>query len=319
MEKILMYKYIPKKINDFQLNKETKDLLNTLLKMNNLNILLVGNSGSGKTSIINSLINEYYNELLKEENILYINNLKDQGIQYYRNEVKTFSQTYSVINGKKKSIVLDDIDNINEQSQQVFRNSIDKYKNNVNFICSCSNLQKVIDSLQSRMIIIKLNNLSNANILHILKEIIKNEKIDIDNDTINFLINISNNSLRIMLNYLEKFKILNLKITLDVAKKLCSNICFSEFELYTEYILNSQLNNAIKIFYNLYDNGYSVIDILDNYFIFIKLHNIFNNDTLKYEIIKLLCKYITLFHNLHEDEIELALFSNNLHDVIKNK
>ena len=35
----------------------------------------------------------------------------------------------------------------------------------------------------------------------------------------------------------------------------------------------------------------------------------------KYELIKLLCKYITIFHNIHEDEIELALFSNNLTEL----
>ena len=73
-----------------------------------------------------------------------------------------------------------------------------------------------------------------------------------------------------------------------------------------------------SLFYNLYHNGYSVIDILDNYFIYVKLYD-FKNDNIKYEIIKLLCKYITIFHNLHEDEIELALFSNNLHDIILQK
>ena len=91
------------------------------------------------------------------DDILVINSLKEQGIQYYRTEVKTFCQTRCSIQGKKKIVILDDIDNINEQSQQVFRNCIDKYSNNVHFISSCSNIQKVIDSLQSRKIIIKLN------------------------------------------------------------------------------------------------------------------------------------------------------------------
>ena len=37
----------------------------------------------------------------------------------------------------------------------------------------------------------------------------------------------------------------------------------------------------------------------------------------KYKIIALLCKYITIFHNVHEDEIELALFTNNAINEIK--
>ena len=61
-----------------------------------------------------------------------------------------------MISGKKKFIVLDDIDTINEQSQQVFRNCIDKYSHNVNFIASCCNTQKVVESIQSRITLIKL-------------------------------------------------------------------------------------------------------------------------------------------------------------------
>ena len=57
---------------------------------------------------------------------------------------------------KKKFIILDDIDLINDQSQQVFRNCIDKYSHNVHFLASCSNTQKVIDSIQSRCTIIKI-------------------------------------------------------------------------------------------------------------------------------------------------------------------
>ena len=73
------------------------------------------------------MIREYYQEP-EQDNVLYINSLKEQGINYYRNDVKTFCQTCSSVKGKKKFIVLDDIDLINEQSQQVFRNYIDKYK-----------------------------------------------------------------------------------------------------------------------------------------------------------------------------------------------
>jgi DNA polymerase III delta prime subunit len=315
MNKTLTYKYKPKNINKFEIDDNIKHILLTLLEMNNLNILILGDSGTGKSALLDAIINEYYEDNFQEQNTLYINNLKEQGIQYYRNEVKTFSQTYSNIINKKKCIILDDIDNINEQSQQVFRNCIDKYSNNVNFICSCTNIQKVIDSIQSRMIIIKLKPITNENLTNILNSIIINENINIDIDARDFLINLSNTSIRIMINYLEKFKILNKRITINIAKQLCSNISFLEFEKYTTFLIENKLKEAIRTFYNLYHNGYSVIDILDNYFLYVKIYD-FKNDNIKYEIIKLLCKYITIFHNLHEDEIELALFSNNLHDII---
>ena len=57
------------------------------------------------------------------------------------------------------------------------------------------------------------------------------------------------------------------------------------------------------------------MDILDNYFLFIKTTTTLSESE-KYEIIPIICKYITVFHNIHEDEIELALFSNNLFPLL---
>ena len=58
----------------------------------------------------------------------------------------------------------DEVDLINDQSQQVFRTCIDKYTHNVHFLASCTNTQKVIDSLKSRMTIIKIKALDNCNL-----------------------------------------------------------------------------------------------------------------------------------------------------------
>jgi DNA polymerase III delta prime subunit len=273
---------------------------------------------SGKTSILNALIREYYSGFSPkeyEDNVLYINSLKEQGINYYRTDVKTFCQTCSNIKGKKKFVVLDDIDFINEQSQQVFRNCMDKFSHNVNFISSCTNNQKVIESLQSRLTIIKIKPLQKDNLYNIIDNIKEKENIDIDEDAQEFIINISNNTVKILINYMEKFKILNKRITLQLATQLCSNISFLTFGEYTNFILKSELAGAIKIIYELYDKGYSVMDILDNYFIFIKTTNILTEEQ-KYKIIPYLCKYITIFHNIHEDEIELSLFTNNIIKII---
>ena len=282
--------------------------------MDNLNVLLIGDIASGKTSLLNTLIREYYKGFSSkeyDENVLYINSLKEQGINYYRTDVKTFCQTCSSIKNKKKFVVLDDIDMINEQSQQVFRNCIDKYSHNVHFISSCSNIQKVIESLQSRFTIIKIKPLKRENLLKLINKIQDTEKIDIDDDAKNFIISVSNNTVKTLINYMEKFKLIGEKITYGLANSLCSNISFLTLEKYTILIKNKQLNDAIELIYQIYDKGYSVMDILDNYFLFVKTTNILNEEE-KYKIIPHICKYITVFHNIHEDEIELALFTNNL-------
>jgi DNA polymerase III delta prime subunit len=313
----LIFKYTPKIINDLEINDSIKILLETFIKMDNLNLLFIGDSGSGKTTLINVLINEYYKDIpenLKNNNILIINSLKEQGISYYRSEVKTFCQTTSRIPNKKKFLILDDIDIINEQSQQVFRNCIDKYSQNIHLLSSCINPQKVIESIQSRINIVKLNQFTDNQLENIFDKIKINEKITIDDESKKFIISISNNSIRILINYLEKFKLLKLSINLQLAHKVCTNILFINFDKFSNYCKNNDINTAIKIIFEIYNQGFSVMDILDNYFIYIKLTNSIDED-LKFEIIKIICSYITIFHIVHEDEIELSLFTNNIISV----
>ena len=316
MSKSICEKYSAVNMDDFYLDQNTIELLNFFLyKLSSLNMIINGPSGSGKTSILNMLIKNYYNENFTKkkscENILYINNSKDQGINYFRTDVKTFCQTPSTIKNKKKIIAIDDIDNLNEQSQQVFRNYIDIYKNNVFFIFTCSNLQKIIESIQSRQTIVKIKSVNNEKMEYICNQIIENENINITQDAKEFLINISNYSIRVLFNYLEKFKMVQHNINYEDAVKLCTNINFEDFKKYIHYVKNKNINSAIKIFLSLYDEGYSVMDILDSFFIFLKITNIVN-EKIKYDIISYLCSYIHIFHDIHEHEIELAFFTNNI-------
>jgi DNA polymerase III gamma/tau subunit len=114
---------------------------------------------------------------------------------------------------------------------------------------------------------------------------------------------------------MEKFKLLNEKITLNTAIQLCSNISFFIFEEYTKLVLDKKFKESIHLIYEIFDKGYSVMDILDNYFIFVKNTAILTEEQ-KYKIIPFICKYISIFHNIHEDEIELSLFTNNLINIV---
>lgn len=315
MSKTLIDKYKPYFIDDFNLDEDTYNTLKTLLELDCLNVLLIGSSNSGKTTMLHALIREYYglSKSYKSEhnnNILFINNLKEQGIQFYRNEMKSFCQSSSSIYGKKKLVIIDDIDSINEQSQQVFRNYIDKYKHNINFISVCTNNQKVIESIQSRLHIIKMRPPSEEHINNIINEIIKNENIRIDEECKEHLLNISNNSLRTLINYLEKLYLYNDDITLELCKKICTNVTQQKYESYFECINNNKCKEGIDILYSIYDQGYSVIDILDNLFTSVKQSENLEEEK-KYKMIKIICKYITAFHIIHENMLELTLLTNN--------
>jgi len=319
MQVPLVQKYKPSTYNDFIMDNKLIQLLKICINIDSLNVLLIGDMGSGKSSLIDATINEYYNYLnpiCYSDNVLYISSLKEQGIAYYRNEVRTFCQTTTSVHGKKRIVVLDDLDLINEQSQQVFRNCIDKFERNVHFIASCSNPQKVIESLQSRLNIFKIKSLKSEDICKIMNKIILSENIEISEDAKQFVLSICNNSIRKVINYLEKFKLFNKSIDFETANLLCTDISFCEMEKYTKFCIDNNISESIKIINNIYDNGFSVMDILDNYFLFVKTTDLLN-ETQKYKTIPLLCKYIIMFNNLHEDPIELTFFTNNFIKVLQ--
>ena len=102
MELPFIYKYQPLFLKDFEIDEELLVVIRTLISMDSLNVLFVGDTGCGKTSLISAIVREYYEGSVKSDNILSINSLKEQGISYYRSEVKTFCQTSSSVPGKKK-------------------------------------------------------------------------------------------------------------------------------------------------------------------------------------------------------------------------
>lgn len=315
-------KYRPYFIQDFNTDPQFKAVLRSLIDIDDINILVTGTTNSGKTSLLSAIIRDYYHlekhQGFPENNIMFINSLKEQGINYYRNEMRTFSQSKCSIHGKKKLVIVDDLDLINDQSQQVFRNYIDKYKSNINFVSVCSNVHKVIESIQSRVHILRLEPPSREMVEQLMDNIIEKEGLQLTVDAKKYILSFSNYSIREVITHLEKINILSVgEVDLNKCKSIISNISHKQFEEYISMLRSKNLNDAIQILYKIYDYGYSVIDILDLFYIFVKSTNNLSEDE-KYRVLPCLCKYITYFHSMHEDIIEIVLFTNDLHHIISN-
>ncbi len=299
----------PKRFSDYEKDPNILFILKTLMEIDQLNIILVGGPDSGKTVLLDTIVEEYYGGR-KDDNILYINSLKEQGIQYFRTEVKSFCQTSSTVDGKKKMIVIDDLDTMNSQTQQSFRNYIDKYNHNVNFIMSCTSIYKVIDSIQSRIHVLKLTTPTVDVLYRIMNRIVDVKQMKIGDASKQFIVNISNYSIRVLIHHLEKLYLLG-DSDETIVQTCCTHINYKLFDDYTLLLKSGELKKAIWFILEIYNLGYSVMDIIYNYFLFVKSTLNIDEKT-KYDIIPIICKYISI---PYEDENELAFFTNNLIDV----
>lgn len=175
----------------------------------------------------------------------------------------------------------------------------------------------MIESFQSRVHIIKIEHPNEKQLLEMYNDIIKKEKLTVTDDAKEFILKYCKKSFRSLLNQMEKIFIISREIDIEIALKLCSEINFRSFEMYINFIQNNDLNNAIKTMYDIAALGYSVVDIYDYLFTFIKSTNLITEEK-KYLLIPLFCNYITIFHSVHEDSIELALFTNRVYEILKN-
>jgi hypothetical protein len=100
---------------------------------------------------------------------------------------------------------------------------------------------------------------------------------------------------------------------------LITAINVTVFDSFLNKITSDELNEAIDIIFNITESGISVIDILFEFFIYIKCQCSILNDSDKYKILKIISKYMTHFNILHEDAIELSFFTNDMIHILNTK
>ena len=304
MNSLLLNKYQPNTLDDFyQEDSKLIHFIKKLINTNELKIIIIGNIGTGKTTLLNNILFKYYdvdNIFEVKNNVLYINNLKEQGISFYKNEVKMFCKSICEVKNKRKTIILDDIDLLSDQNQQIFKIHMDNYINNVNFICSCNNLNKINLGILSHLINIKLKNIDSNHLNHVLENICFNEKIYLDQALKSSILIYSNNSIKLLINNLEKYKILKEGEKDFNVKMINNNLLINYLKDYYELCIFKKKDEAFNILTTVFNDGYSIIDIIDYMYTYLKNNNTINLEK-KHLVIQILSKYTININNSFED------------------
>ena len=149
--------------------------------------LFYGPPGTGKTSLILAIARELYGADIYKSYIKEINASSDRGIDTIRVNVMKFIKTRS---DKVKLIILDEFDAMTDDAQSALRGVIEAYSGNNRFCLICNNINKVIPAIKSRCVKMRFSSLNPTAVRSKLNFIIDKEKIKINDDALDTLIDL---------------------------------------------------------------------------------------------------------------------------------
>lgn len=213
-------KYRPNRLDEIKSHEQTISTLKNFIQNKDLpHLLFYGPPGTGKTSTILSCAKELYGEYA-DIMVLQINVSEERGIEVVRNKILQFVQSKSFLftenNKLFKLVILDEADAMTIDAQAILRRIIEKYTINARFCLICNYIKKINLALQSRCTIFRFAPIPNEIIENKIKEITKKEKLQITNDAVKIMIEISNGDFRKIINILQTCSIITTNIDEDI-------------------------------------------------------------------------------------------------------
>jgi len=256
-------KYKPKSLDEITGNTEIIERLKVISKSRNLpNMIFSGMSGTGKTSSAMCLVKAIYgNNFMKR--VIELNASDDlRKIDVVRDRIDNFVKKKC----GEKIVIFDEADSMTNQVQHTLRSIMDRYYKTTRFILICNSLSNIIESILSRCLIVKFSKLKNDEIKHRLTFIIESENIKYTNKGIDAICLCSRGDMRMILNNIQTVHVGFGNITEDNVYKVVDIPHPKIIKDLIEICLKGDINTAIDMLTEMYNNGYTPIDIIETIF-----------------------------------------------------
>lgn len=194
-------KYRPNTFNELAHHTQIKKTLENMITNNNMmNVIFVGNMGSGKSSTARVISKKLFGT---KENMMCMKlNASDQrGVNEIRDTIEKFASS-SFDNTKTRMIILDEADAMTLDAQIVLSQLMDKYSKKLFFCVICNYIRKIHYTIKSRCITFRFNSLTPDSVFNRLLTITKTENITISEPVLKEIAILANGDLRRAINIL---------------------------------------------------------------------------------------------------------------------
>ena len=195
-------KYRPNNLSEMINQKPIVERLRAFVKTGSIpHMLFAGPPGVGKTTAALCLTKEIFGDNWKQ-NYLETNASDERGIDVVRNKIKDFARTQP-LGGAFKIIFLDEADALTKDAQQALRRTMEKYSRTCRFILSCNYPSKIIEPIQSRTVVFRFRSFENKDISKLVTRIAKGEKLELDKETLDGLVEMAEGDARAAVNLIQ--------------------------------------------------------------------------------------------------------------------
>lgn len=261
-------KYKPDKFDNLILDPLIRKEFDIIFTKKDIpNLIFFGDSGVGKTSSMNIIVNGLYGKYVNDY-VLKINVVKNKGIKI-KEIIETFLKKIMIYNdsdinkyAKHKLIIIDEFDNIMPKIQSGISKIINNNKDKIKILITCNNIKNVIPSLQSICKIIKFEKINKQQICEYLIKICKNENINFDIDAIEYISHYSNGDMRICVNMLYVIYIAYKHITLENIYEIFDDKPqIEKIKCLIQNCIDKNIEKYIENLIDLENHGYTYKDI----------------------------------------------------------
>lgn len=215
-------KYRPKKLKDVVGHKEIVRRLETYVRQKNLpSMLFAGPAGVGKTASALALARELFGDTV-HQNMMDLNASDERGIDIIRGKIKDFAAILPYGDSKIKLIFLDEADALTREAQNALRRTMETYAGTCRFILSANYSSRIIEPIQSRCALFRFKPLNESEIIHRLKHVAGEEKLEVSEDAYTALIYASEGDMRKAINFLQTASALDGKISEETVFKVAA-------------------------------------------------------------------------------------------------